>query len=568
MSLALVSQKAALLAAWNRNELWTRARAVPSLDLRFDENKSLVDATTGAQLVTFTRASSGTFVGSDGVLRTAVTNLLLRSEEFDTTWVKTSSAVTPNSTAAPNGTVTADTITWGALATAEVYQFVTLTAATHTLSVYARSSTGTKKFRLKYYNGTTDLFSTEFTATTNWQQFSYTFTGVAVSGNVSVRNSSPAEAGDLVVWGAQLEQSATVGEYIPTTSTINSAPRFDHNPITGESLGLWVEEQRTNLLLRSEEFDNASWAKINASVVANAGTAPSGTATADRVEHTGGGGTFRSGISVTSGLTYTYSVFAKYVAGDGIFTDLGFENLGSGAVAGKSSFNLLTGTVVGNGPMVLSSSINPIGNDWYRLTVTAATTGTLVALVNYSGTSGNQFLLWGAQLEAGAFPTSYIPTTTAAATRSADVASISGSNFSSWYRQDEGTVFWDGSFNTIAINTPAVTIFDSAGAESNRHSVRVDNTIITSGGSTVASFKQIPTVSARTRFGYGYAANSFCQAMNSVILTDTLGAVPVGVNTMEIGKVEAFPIYTNGPIRRLTYWPQRLGNEVLQRITQ
>jgi hypothetical protein len=56
------------------------------------------------------------------------------------------------------------------------------------------------------------------------------------------------------LWGAQLEQSATVGEYIPTTSTINSAPRFDHDPTTGESLGLLVEEQRTNLLLRSEEF--------------------------------------------------------------------------------------------------------------------------------------------------------------------------------------------------------------------------------------------------------------------------------------------------------------------------
>jgi hypothetical protein len=70
----------------SQNSLWTRARAVPSLDLRFADNKSLVDATTGAQLVTHTRASSGTF-GSD-VLRSA-TNLVLRSEEFDTTWAAT-----------------------------------------------------------------------------------------------------------------------------------------------------------------------------------------------------------------------------------------------------------------------------------------------------------------------------------------------------------------------------------------------------------------------------------------------------------------------------------------------
>jgi hypothetical protein len=53
------------------------------------------------------------------------------------------------------------------------------------------------------------------------------------------------DSGGIYLWGAQLEQSATVGEYIPTTSTINSAPRFDHNPTTGESLGLLVEEART-----------------------------------------------------------------------------------------------------------------------------------------------------------------------------------------------------------------------------------------------------------------------------------------------------------------------------------
>jgi hypothetical protein len=72
-----VAPGGALAGPWVQNSLWTRARAVPSLDLRFADNKSLVDATTGAQnLVTFTRASSGTYVGSDGVLRSAVTNLL------------------------------------------------------------------------------------------------------------------------------------------------------------------------------------------------------------------------------------------------------------------------------------------------------------------------------------------------------------------------------------------------------------------------------------------------------------------------------------------------------------
>jgi hypothetical protein len=65
------------------NQLWDLAGNRPSLDLPFADNKSLVDATTGANLVDFTRASSGTYVDSEGVIRTATTNLLLRSEEFD-----------------------------------------------------------------------------------------------------------------------------------------------------------------------------------------------------------------------------------------------------------------------------------------------------------------------------------------------------------------------------------------------------------------------------------------------------------------------------------------------------
>ena len=111
MSFLLVAQRALTVPGWVKNTLWRAAKATPSLDLPFAESKSLVDAITGRQLISFARASSGTYVDSAGVLRTATTNLLLRSEEFnDASWTKTRSSATANAIAAPDGSLTADKI--------------------------------------------------------------------------------------------------------------------------------------------------------------------------------------------------------------------------------------------------------------------------------------------------------------------------------------------------------------------------------------------------------------------------------------------------------------------------
>lgn len=93
------------------DELYAKAGALPNLDLNFARNKSLMDSVTGNNLVTFTRASSGTYVGSDGLLKTATTNLLLRSEEFGTTWPPLNVTVSTDTSVSPTGNLTADTIT-------------------------------------------------------------------------------------------------------------------------------------------------------------------------------------------------------------------------------------------------------------------------------------------------------------------------------------------------------------------------------------------------------------------------------------------------------------------------
>ena len=435
---AAVAPGGVLAGPWVKNELWRRARAVPSLDLQFADNKSLVDATTGASLVTFTRASSGTYVDSQGVIKTAATN----------------------------------------------------------------------------------------------------------------------EA------------------------------RFDHNPTTGESLGLLVEEQRTNLLLRSEEFDNASWPKLACSVSMNTTTAPDGLITADTlIESTTNAEHVTYQSRTGSNETVTLTIFAK--AKERTRARIGFSNFlneGRGAI-----YDLQAGTVVstdanGTDYTSINASIQSCGNGWYRCRFTATkgnvnTNNTpfiepvLGTSFSYTGDGTSGIYIWGAQLEVGAFPTSYIPTTTAAVTRSADVASIAGSNFSSWYRQDEGTVFAD--VNTASVANIAQGIFDlSEGAGNERIFQRRNTgsfivTAITDNGVVQGDFGSVSvSASSRARSGLAYRLNDLESAVNGNSSgTDTSATIPAP-DRIHIGQNFASGQVINGTIRRLTYWPTRLANNVLQEITR
>jgi hypothetical protein len=203
-----------------------------------------------------------------------------------------------------------------------------------------------------------------------WYRCSFTTTTTATSAQAQFhpdRNNTQASAW---IWGAQVEQSATVGEYVPTTSTINSAPRFDHNPTTGESLGLLVEEQRTNLLLRSEEF-GTTWVSTRASVTANSIVAPDGSLTADKItEDTTAAATHLltqvgTLISIV-GSRYTYSVYAKADGRNWIV-------LSPGGSWGYAWFDISAGALgtVIDGGGATTASITNVGNGWYRCVVSA-----------------------------------------------------------------------------------------------------------------------------------------------------------------------------------------------------
>jgi len=439
-----------LAGPWVKNELWRRARAVPSLDLRFADDKSLTDAVTGQSLVTFTRASSGTYVGADGLIKTATTNLLLRSEEFNNaSWTKVRATISANTITAPNGTLSADTgieDTSASTTHNPLIQDATIIAnGTYTASLYVKtkersrgdiwfSSTDSANYVAGSFNlGTGTILAINVGTGSGavasianvgdgWYRVSITGSigGSLTTGRLVLRLAD--DTGSIVytgngtsglfLWGAQLEQSSSVGEYIPTTSTINSAPRFDHNSTTGESLGLLVEEARTNLLLRSEEFDNASWnsAAGARTVTANNQIAPDGTTTADTITADGTSAAHFVSQSVTfSTVSYAYSVFAK--AGTNNFLQLRVFSTVGGMFA---NFNLSTGVVgtVGTGTgSTPTSSIQAYANGWYRCTMvftpTTATTSSVATYIVDSASAGGgatnslstSVIIWGAQLE-------------------------------------------------------------------------------------------------------------------------------------------------------------------------
>ena len=219
-------------------------------------------------------------------------------------------------------------------------------------------------------------------------------------------------------------------------------PRLDYDPVTGEAKGLLIEEQRTNLLTYSSDFANAAWGKTGAVVVGNAYTSPSGLQDACSVRNTPGVNSFVfQQKPLSPSTTYTRSVFAKHVTGA---SELVFEYTIGGSLS-AARFNLVTGTVVNLGSLGSpSATITRRGNGWYRCThtFTTAASGTNGAGVFYIGNYGatpaeTTFALWGAQLEAGAFPTSLIHTEGAQVTRAASDPSLQ--TLSPWLNQSAGT---------------------------------------------------------------------------------------------------------------------------------
>lgn len=370
--------------------------------------------------------------------------------------------------------------------------------------------------------------------------------------------------------------------YIATTSAMFFGARFDHDPVTLAARGLLIEEARTNLLVHSEEFDNASWTKNNSTIVANSIVSLDGMTTTDKlVENTATAiHSVTSTFSVSASTRYTASCYVIAAERSAVTLVLGPSTFfGSGGVA--ATFNLANQTIVSitdNATASPSATITHVGGGVYRVTLSAtsnATSGTAqchIQLFNgghsYAGDGTSGIYIWGAQLEAGAFATSYIPTAAATVTRSADSASMTGTNFSSWYNQSEGTFV--AGFTTPAVGSRAILAVDdnTANEQMRLRTEGLDPFFRVVDGGVEQAAIDAGTVSAGTlqRFAAAYAANDFAACLNGgAVGTDASGTLPT-VDRLRIGgDQEGSPL--NGHIRSIRYYNSRRPNAELQSMT-
>lgn len=490
---------------------------------------------------------------------------------------------------------------------------VVYTAATNWAVVTVNLTSGSVGFG-KSGSGagaTHSYVSSAFTqvGSTNWWRCSLTFTsttnqsaycGVQLNssatptyGSFGIETWTALGTETLLIYGAQLEQrstptvytattSAVVNTYTPTlqTAAIN-APRFDYNPTTRESLGLFTEQAATNLALYSSDYTNAAWTKVNAPITAAADISPDGSQNASLMvlNTTSGQHSIAQTITFTA-ASYTLSFYLKYYGQQ--FIQLYY----SGTVyCNFDLINGITGTPVGS-----TANIQNAGNGWYRcsITFTATASSFPVALVAanlltsgavplFAGNGFNGYLVWGAQVELAPSATSYIATVASAQTRTVDAASMTGTNFTSWYNYSGGTVYVEaasGNFSATTLpyvlaigdgssaNTVAIYYSSSGvGTQVRVNSVGLQNAIVA-----------LPAAIAnntfyKTAYYYSTAGTGVSSAGQTATTTSTSVSMPAAnqLNIANTGYLVGAPI--NGRIKKFAYYPLALTNTQIQSLS-
>ena len=592
----------------------------PSLLLDFANSKTLDPR------ITFTRGSTATYWDGKTTAK-AEENLLKYSQDITGTgWADTDANLTANTTTAPDGTTTADTLAAAGTANVNVrktdYVSTNISQGTYTASIYAKSN-GKDFIVLAEYLSDGSLNKTWFNLSTgavgttasghtavitdagnSWYRCSITFTMNSTRpGNIvyylaDTDNSTTIvnDSTGIYIWGAQLEQRSSATAYTATTSSpivkyqpvlqtaASGEARFDHDPVTGESKGLLIEEARTNSLTRSEEFDHAEWVVFQSTITTDTVVAPDGTLTGTKFTPNTTSGEHFADDSLTQATgTFTDSVFAK----DGGYKHLILRPVHIGADEGGSQtvrFDLSTGTVQSS-PLDVTATIEDVGNGWYRCSMSYTVTGTLSGSYAFriqvhddsynsifSGDGYSGIYIWGAQREVGSFPTSYIPTSGSTVTRA--VEQVTMSDIASELNGQEGTLYVEatppnyttGDQRLVSIGSShsnVVEMFREYGSTNFFFAIRHAGTTISQGSTAWTADTTAKAVIGYKSGDIGFAADG------ALIMTNTGTFAGMEMNQMLIGRTfQGGASAWSGEIKKIAYYPQKFTNATLQAMTE
>lgn len=559
-----------------------------------------VKPTDGSGDLTVTRATTATRVNAAGLVEASVTNLLLRSEEFNNaSWSNINAIITANATTAPNGTLTAEKLIANTtLDQHRIDQTPSSSAVSQTFSIYAKAGEYTA---IGLRIGTT---SVGFNLTTGvkfsqsagvigyienvgngwWRCSIVKEVGVAnepcriniSDGTTTATNFAGDGTSGIFIWGAQLEASSSANRYIPTTSSIRTnfagitkdgatllnVPRLDYTNSTCPSI--LIEPQRTNLVTYSDYFQTVGWTRGSGVTYTENQISPQNINNALLSEgltttsfNNIGAITSKSGISVIGGRTYTFSVYAKLkTSSANLFRMRIKSNLSN------TNFYKEEALTTTSWKRIFITAVIPVGDTTIDL-----------AIGTFSGTLN--VYLWGAQLEEGANATSYIPTTTATVTRNLD--SISKTGISSLIGQTEGTIFLDLNIKNLNFIRSFISVQDASYAT---NAFRIESNAFNQFRLQIRSLSAVivdhtlsqtfTTGKYKLAFSYNTQTNGVAFYVNgSLLFQTTASSIPNLCNSIYIGSrnLGGLDLIANDSINAVLLWKTRLTNAELATLT-
>ena len=608
----------------------------PSLLLDFANSKRLDPR------ITFTRATTGTYFDDKPTVR-GDENLAFQSQTINSSpWGASNGSVTANDTTAPDGTTTADRLSpSGSTVITSVSQGAVVdTTHTSTISVYAKANSinhiwiisGNKSSAAVWFNvsaGTVGTTAGGYTASivsvgSGWYRCIVTGTfnslQIGISSSDGIYTSSASGSNGVYLWGVQVEARSSATAYVSTTSALVSnsvyplktatagAARFDHDPVTGASLGLLIETTKTNTITNSTSGFISSGTFMTATTITAVN--PAGVVASipfGRMDSNGSVATTyvnSSSFSASTGTRYTASVFVKaYGRGDGSDpSPTGFTWHNFGDSTGRVGYTLSgDGTVtIGSdgGSSNCKATIRNVGNGWYRCSFTwthqsGDNTSWYWSPTRSVGNFTNQgdgwsgLMFWGYQLEESPAPSSYIPTSGSGATRNADIVRVTGGSFTDVNgNSPEGVLYAE---QVVGPSTGIDTQYGNNGAFAvwyNNDNFIAIGAGVGAGGDIDAGKKgaywvnrlsqqQGYAISANLVNAYGtlktalsYKTNELLACTNEVALTsDTASVVLPHATQFNIGSTYG-GYYAEGWIKKVAFYPETMTAAQLKALTK